>query len=411
MTISLHPLLTARYQTGYRTMAFSGGWGRWQTDSKRVLPEYHHDPERLLPNGERDIASVYMPVVGPYDSGDPDLCEYHILLAKSAGIDGFLVDWFGPEMTGAQAENDSQVQALMRMAEELEFKIALTFSDHACFPPLQPASKTREQALVAAQKALVYAQDKYFSSSAYLRWQGRPLLALQNDGPTSAPGWSTPFFTAAEWDKIRSGLKENIFLTQNYLPGKSELDFTEWDSVYPGLPTYLGEYDTDEKFWEKCAQALGKKRYQLISGLVTPGYDDRGCGGREGNKPLILSRRQGEKYSATWEDNLAQGAQFIQIGTWNDHNWGTGIEPVKEMLLHKNAAVPGWGYRELLTTREYTLRFRQHKLWPLPAIFLPERLYRLRKSGAPASRGDRIRLYLLEGDITGSSLGLEHAGV
>ncbi len=411
MAISLHPLLTARYHTGYRTMVFSGGWGRWQTDPKHLLPEYHHDPERLLPNGERDIASVYMPIVGAYDSGDPDLCEYHILLAKSAGIDGFLVDWYGPEHAGAAAQNDAQVQTLIHMAETLEFKIALVFFDSACFPPSQPSITSRDHALAAAQNALKYAQDKYFSSPAYLRWQGRPLLTLQNSGQVAAPEWSTPFFTAVEWDKIRSGLKENIFLIQNYLPGQTDLDFTDWDSVCPGFPTYLGEYDTDEKFWEKCAAALGKKRYQLISGLVTPGYDDRGCGGRESNKPQVVSRRQGEKYSATWEDNLAQGAQFIQIGTWNDHNCGSGIEPVKELLLHKNAAVPGWGYREVLTTREYTLRFRQHKLWPLPAIFLPERLYRLRKSGAPASRGDRIRLYLLEGDITGSSLGLEHAGV
>lgn len=408
MTISLHPLLTARYQTGYRTPAFSGDWGRWQTNAGQVLPEFHHDPERLLPNGERDIASVYMPVVGPYDSGDPDLCEYHILLAKSAGIDGFMVDWHGPEMTVMERQNDAQVQTLLHMAEKLDFKIALTFFDRACFPPLQPSVKSRDQALAAAANALAYA-EKYFASPAYMRWQGRPLLALQNHGP--APAWSSPFFTAAEWDKIRSGLKENIFLIQNYLPGQKILDFTEWDSVYPGLSTYLGEYDTDEKFWEQCSQALGKNRFQLISGLVTPGYDDRGCGGNEGQKPQIVSRRQGEKYSATWEDNLAHGAQFIQIGTWNDHTWGSGTEPVKELLLHKNAAVPGWGYREVLTTREYTLRFRQHKLWPLPAIFLPERLYRLRKSGAPASRGDRIRLYLLEGDITGSSLGLEHAGV
>lgn len=391
-------------------MAFSGAWGRWQTDPARVQAEFHHDPGCMLPNGEHDIASVYMPVVGPYDSGDPDLCEYHILLAKSAGLDGFLVDWFGPEMSVSEVQNEAQVQALLHMAEKLDFKIALSFFDRSCFPPMRPAVKDRQQAVAAAHDALLHAQNKYFSSPAYLRWQGRPLLALQNQGPAGAD-WSAPHFSAAEWDQIRTGLKENIFLIQNYHPGMSEADFTVWDSVYPDLPTYLGEYDTDEKYWEKCAHALGKNRYQLISGMVTPGYDDRGCGGRDLNKPQVFSRRQGEKYSATWEDNLNHGAQFIQIGTWNDFNLGTGIEPVKELLLHKNAAVPGWGYRELLTTREYTLRFRQHKLWPLPAIFLPERLYRLRKSGAPTTRGDRIRLYLLEGDITGSSLGLEHAGV
>ena len=43
------------------------------------------------------LASHYRPLIGPYDSGDPDVLEYHTLLLKLAGIDGVVIDWYGTE--------------------------------------------------------------------------------------------------------------------------------------------------------------------------------------------------------------------------------------------------------------------------------------------------------------------------
>lgn len=408
--MEIKPMLIAYYTAGYRTPDYSGAWGQWKNAGPNVPEAFQHDPDHLLPNGERDIASVYMPVVGTYDSGDPDLCEYHILLAKAAGLDGFVVDWFGPNMAQDHMQDDANVRTLLNMAEKLDFKIALCFEDRSCFPPLQPMVQNREQAVNQAKAALQSAQDIFFSSPAYLRMNDRPVVTTHNQGKIGQD-WSAPFFTAEEWKQIRAELNGDILLIQNYQPVRDGIHFPDWDSVYPWVSVYFSDYDTDETFWEKSHGARGQGRNQFVSGLVNPGFDDRGTGGEGQREPRVFSRRQGEKYSATWEDNLTHGAQFIQIGTWNHHAQGTGIEPVKEIVLNKNAAVPGWGYRELITTREYAVRFKQHRLWPLPALFLPERLYRLRKSGAPETRGDRIRLYLLEGDVTGSTLGLEHAGV
>jgi hypothetical protein len=350
-----------------------------------------------------------MPVIGVYDTADPDLCEYHILLAKAAGIEAFILNWHGPNATGLTQKEEQQAKTLLNMAEQLDFKIALCFNDSCCFPPFQPQVKNRNEALACAAGILQHAEENFFKSPAYLRFNGQPVVTTYNCGKIG-PDWNWPFFNLEEWYQIKNSVREKIFLIQNYQPQMGGIDFSLWDSVYPWISIYFTDYDTDESFWEKCQAARGKGNFKLVSGLVNPGYDDRGSGGSGDRGPRVFSRRQGEKYSAIWEDNLNNQAQFIQIGTWNNHAEGTGIEPVKEIILHKNAAVPGWGYRELIATREYAVRFTQKKLWPLPALFLPERLYYLRKSGAPASRGDRIRLYLLEGDVTGSTLGLEHAG-
>jgi glycosyl hydrolase family 99 len=408
--MEMKPILAARYSISYLSHGFSGEWGRWKFLSENKPVEYHHNPQNLLHNGENDIASVYMPVIGPYDSGDTDLVEYQILLAKAVGIDAFIVDYYGHAAKGINGKDAAQVQMLLTQAEQLDFKIALCFNDESCFPPIQSQVTNRNEALDQARDILQYAEEHFFTSAAYLRIEDKPLLTINNCGKTNS-AWDWHFFTAKEWDQLRGKLATDIFLIQNYQAQMQGVDFSEWDSVAPGIKIYFSDYDTDEMFWENSKSVLGKGRYQFISGMVNPGYDDRGCGGSGDRGPRVFSRRQGEKYSATWEDNLRNQAQFIQIGTWNNYAQGTGIEPVKEILLHKSAAVPGWGYRELITTREYAVRFTNKKIWPLPALFLPERLYRLRKSGAPATRGDRIRLYLLEGDVTGSTLGLEHAGV
>jgi hypothetical protein len=404
---SISPTLAAHYLSGYHTPGFSDQWGLWKSNFKNPEVESGHNPDQTLANGETDVAAVCMPVIGPYDSGDPDLCEYHILLAKAAGIEAFTVDWFGPHLGDAYPALDANARVLLQAAEKLEFKICLCFEDRAFFPPLRPAVKNRNEAVAAAREALIYAHRHYFSSQAYLRWGGAPVLTTLNQGCAWQP-WDSAFFTPEEWQEILAGLREPICLVQNFQAGVTPPAFTNWNSVYPWLPVFLDELGGLDSFWSQSHRALGTKPFAFISGLVTSGCDNRGSG----SAPVrVYSREYGARYPATWEANLAQGARFIQIGTWNDHMEGSGIEPVKEMVLHKNAAVPGWGYRELITTREYAARFTGKKLWPLPSLFLPERLYRLRKKGAPALRADRIRLYLLEGDLDGATLGLEQAGV
>ena len=54
----------------------------------------HFDPEKIS-DGRREIASHFYPLIGPYDSGDANVIEYHLLLMKLAGIDGVIVDWYG----------------------------------------------------------------------------------------------------------------------------------------------------------------------------------------------------------------------------------------------------------------------------------------------------------------------------
>jgi len=391
------PLLAAYYWTGFRTSAYSGVWNYWQQPSPRSPQELLHDPEKRLPNGERDIASVYMPVIGAYDSSDPDVCEYHLLLAKAGG-------W------PSDPANDDPLKLLLRTAENLDLSLALALPEERFFPPSDPEGRTRSEAVNRARDFFLRSQNLYFSSPAYLRLNGNPVLVLrepQEEKPGDPPSSA---LLPGEWDRIQSDLQSRLVLIRTHRVGSALPDFSRWDSVCPRV-NWNGEESFAaplEDFWAASRRALGQGRYAFLSGMVAAGCDNRGLGLEP---PHVSSRQQGAQYAAAWENSLEHSAQFICIHSWNDHREGSGVEPVKELILHRNAAAPGWGYRELITTREYASRLTHKKLWPAPALFLPERLYRLRKTSAPKHRGDRIRLYLLEGDIESATLGLEHAGV
>lgn len=57
-----------------------------------VGPGPAHNPRIVKPNGLRDLASVFYPRIGPYDSGDEMVLDYHILSAKLAGIEDLAVE-------------------------------------------------------------------------------------------------------------------------------------------------------------------------------------------------------------------------------------------------------------------------------------------------------------------------------
>ena len=71
--------------------------------------------------GEPPPNSVFRPLVGLYDSADPKVAEWHVQLAKAAGIDAFLVDWWD---THNQLDQNVD-RGIVAAAGKLGFKFAL----------------------------------------------------------------------------------------------------------------------------------------------------------------------------------------------------------------------------------------------------------------------------------------------
>src|SRR5580700_6388963 len=84
-----HKLLLAHYMGWYTAKPFSKSWGWHWTMG-------HYDPD-IEKEGRRPAASHYYPLIGLYDSSDPDVLDCQCLLMKLSGIDGVIIDWYGTD--------------------------------------------------------------------------------------------------------------------------------------------------------------------------------------------------------------------------------------------------------------------------------------------------------------------------
>src|ERR1700761_3789225 len=111
------PLLVY-YMPWYVAKPYSPSWGwHWTMN--------HFDPDRINAAGQREIASWYYPMIGPYDSSDPAVLEYHVALMKLAGIDGVIVDWYGIDDFRDYAVNNRATVALFNYARKAGLKFSL----------------------------------------------------------------------------------------------------------------------------------------------------------------------------------------------------------------------------------------------------------------------------------------------
>lgn len=98
-----------------------------------------HDPDKRRADGLRDIASVYYPLIGPYNSWDREVVRYHLRTAKAAGIQAFLVIWYG-----ADSYEDRQIGTILDEAHQVGMRVALCYEEKINFPPTENPIRARK---------------------------------------------------------------------------------------------------------------------------------------------------------------------------------------------------------------------------------------------------------------------------
>lgn len=135
-------------------------WLHW---TYKQVKELHGDANPLGRPGDPPLASSAYPLAGLYSSHDPAVAGWHMRVARAAGIDAFLVSWWG-----RHNETESAFEkATLPAAEKTGFKVAL-FDELAQFHN----DDARYQAGLAA------ALKKFKDSPAYLRIDNRPVVYL-----------------------------------------------------------------------------------------------------------------------------------------------------------------------------------------------------------------------------------------
>lgn len=257
-------------------------------------------------NWQADVMDDY-PAIGPYDSRDPGVGGTQIDQAKSAGIDAFVVSWYGIQDGGTTTP---VLNNLLDRAEERGFQVGAAldiFSDQFL---------RDRQSIIDSLNWLIYQRAGH---PAYLRVDGKPVITFVFQGRAG--------FSAEEWQSIRNQVD----------PDRNTIWIAEGTS---GCCIYGGAMDGMYAFnlaWANGSSGRysSERRSALNAGgslyvpMVHPGWDETKIAAREGrgNPTSVRNRNNGQFLANSFNGAVASGADIIMIGTWNEFVENSHIEP------------------------------------------------------------------------------------
>jgi len=368
--IQAKPLLM-HYMPWYVTPEMRGKWGRHWTGMER-----QHDPEQKGANGLPDIYSHYHPLIGLYDSTDPDVLECHLLQMKLAGVDGVIVDWYGTFNYADYPPIHEATKAMFAATAKFGMKFAACYEDRSVELLVQRGKLNREDIAGHLGETFRWMGKEWFSKPNYFRLNGKPLLL--NFGPMFVK-------TPGQWTL---GMQE---LTEK--PALFGLHHLWKEAGADGGFTWVHEAAWDGSQEEEIVLKRIEESFTYFStnhsrhiASAFPGFHDvyKESFGR-------LDHRDGQVLRQSLQVALNGPWPLVQLVTWNDYGEGTMIEPTHE-----------FGYKFLEIVQEARAKEIGAAFPYLKShLKLPVRLYSLRKKGG-VSDGElnSIASMLSEGDCT-----------
>ncbi len=239
----------------YAAPPTSDAWG-WHWTMGRF------NPERMGAAGRREIASHAYPLIGPYDSNDPHVLEYHVLLMKLAGVNGVVIDWYGTSALHDYEMIHRSAVYLIEYVKKAGLQFAICYEDRTVQHLAEERGVVRSEAYHFAARDIEWLQDQWFSDAAYVRVDGRPIL------PVFGPIF---FKNAGDWEHILGGLSTRPLLyALPHLAGS-----TRADGVFGWPPVHGGETIQPEVWTEYLTNlyAMGRGSTEVMA-VAFPGFHD-----------------------------------------------------------------------------------------------------------------------------------------
>ena len=95
--------------------------------------------------------------ITPYKSSDRATIERHVDEAKQAGLNGFIVSWYGPR-DAPDNQTESNLRTLLDVAQQKDFKVAVDFETSG------PFFKSKSDVMVIDPSAAFFNADQTFKS-------------------------------------------------------------------------------------------------------------------------------------------------------------------------------------------------------------------------------------------------------
>jgi hypothetical protein len=338
---ALHPrpLVMAHYMPWYESKPVSGRWGwHWTMNG--------FNPDERDADGKQQLASAFRPLIGAYDSSDPDLLECHTLQMKMAGIDGVFIDWYGTQALHDYAMLHINTQRMIDACSAAGLMFSILMEDQMVPQLLKAGICSADNYAISA---LDWLKSEWFKLPGYLHWNGRPVLLL----------FGPQFYDDAAMNRL---FGEDIALFTLLGKRGAAVGAFGWPAPQVGEKKSWIElqlfYERAKSWGVSIAPAYPRFQDIYKLGGVGPGYGE-------------IGDHDGETLRKSFSLAVASGTPFIQLASWNDWGEGTQIEPSEE-----------FGYRDLDLLQERRRAEDPSFLYTPADLRVPAELYRLRKEGA-----------------------------
>jgi len=246
-------------------------------------------------------AKTDFPALGRYSSDEENTMRRHIEMAKEAGIDGFIVSW------KSSAALDSRLEKLVAIAEDLDFKLAITYQGLDFNRDPLPVDRIQDD--------LNLFTEEFAPSPAFDLFE-HPLVILTGT-------WE---FTDGHLAQITDARGEDLLIlaSEKSIDGYRRVapfvdgNLYYWSSVNP---------ETNPDYPLKLQQMGDAVREDggIWIAPAAPGFDARLVGGTQ-----VVERREGETLRSEWQGALSSLPAAVGIISWNEFSENTHIEPSLE---------------------------------------------------------------------------------
>jgi hypothetical protein len=326
----------------------------------------HFDPEQHG-DGRRPIASHFYPLIGPYDSGDVQVIEYHLLTMKLAGVDGVIVDWYGLTDFRDYPILHRNTTRVLEAAERLQMKFVICYEDQT-IPALVAANRLAVTDRVShAAQEIQWLGKYWFKSPSYVRQDGQPVLL--SFGQTG--------LTDNEWTQCLQQSQTPVKYFSQHLRRAAAVGAFDWPVPSEALPAWE-RFQRDSRNWPEAIP------------VAFPRFVDIYAEAKTGKSYGRLVDDGGQTFRTMLERSLQSNASPIQLATWNDWGEGTVIEPSFE-----------FGYRDLETVQSLRRRYLDPQFSFGPAdLSLPKQLLDQRRESPEAgAKLDQVAQWIAQGEL------------
>jgi hypothetical protein len=295
----------------------------------------------LYPGATTKVIAHFMPWWGDpkhikvgYSSHDPAQIHRQIADMISRGVDGTIIDWYGPK--------DFTDQTAKLVMAEVEQHPGFTFAimvDKGAIANSPCTGCNPQQTLVSLVQ---YVEQTYISSPSYMRVNGQPLIT----------NFDMDLTYTVDWAAVKAASSTNPDFIFQHKGGFTHV-------VSGGSYSWVIVNVTDEGM-DYLSQFYG-------AGMASPGKETIGAAYKGFNDTLaswgenrITSQQCGQTWLQTFNKinslyNSTNQLDAVQLVTWNDYEEGTELETGIDNCVSLSASLSGSVLNWQITGNENTI--------------------------------------------------------